>query len=66
MMLAKQPIILTDKIVPPPARIRGRPGCLPAIVRAQGERASRRQRCRDCRRACSASAAPGWRDGGGS
>jgi site-specific recombinase XerD len=38
----KQPIILTDEIVPPPALIRAGLDALPAIVRARGERASRR------------------------
>src|SRR5437879_12427635 len=41
-MLARQPIILTDEIVPPPALIRAGLEALPTIVRAQGERASRR------------------------
>ena len=40
--MAKQPIILTDEIAPPPALIRAGIEALPAIVRAQGERASRR------------------------
>jgi integrase/recombinase XerD len=38
----KQPIILTDKIVPPPALIRAGLDALPSIIRAEGERASRR------------------------
>jgi hypothetical protein len=39
----KQPIItLTDEIVPPPALVRAGLDALPAIIRAQGERASRR------------------------
>jgi hypothetical protein len=38
----KQPIFLTDEIVPPPALIRAGLDALPASVRAQGERASRR------------------------
>jgi integrase/recombinase XerD len=38
----KQPIILTDEIVPPPALIRAGLDALPASVRARGERASRR------------------------
>ena len=40
--MAKQPIILTDEIAPPPALIRAGLDALPAIVRARGERASRR------------------------
>src|SRR5256886_4510292 len=40
--MAKQPIILTDQIVPPPALIRAGLETLPTIIRAQGERASRR------------------------
>jgi integrase/recombinase XerD len=39
---SKQPIILTDEILPPPALIRAGLDALPAIIRAQGERASRR------------------------
>jgi hypothetical protein len=39
---SKQPIILTDEIVPPPALIRAGLDALPSIIRAQGERASRR------------------------
>jgi hypothetical protein len=41
-MATKQPIILTDEIVPPPALIRAGLDALPSIIRAQGERASRR------------------------
>jgi hypothetical protein len=40
--MAKQPIILTDQIIPPPALVRAGLETLPAIIRAQGERASRR------------------------
>ena len=40
--MGRQPIILTDAIAPPPALIRAGLDALPAIVRAQGERASRR------------------------
>src|SRR5712692_236663 len=40
--MPKQPILLTDAIAPPPALIRAGLDALPAIVRAQGERASRR------------------------
>ena len=40
--MRKQPIILTDEIVPPPALVRAGLDALPAIIRAQGERASRR------------------------
>ncbi len=40
--MAKPPILLTDEIVPPPALIRAGLDALPAAVRAQGERASRR------------------------
>src|SRR6266849_2688061 len=38
----KAPILLTDEIKPPPALIHAGIEALPAIVRAQGERASRR------------------------
>src|ERR1700726_4295620 len=41
-MASKQPIILSDEIVPPPALIRAGLDALPFIVRAEGERASRR------------------------
>ena len=41
-MASRQPIILTDEIVPPPALIRAGMDALPSIIRAQGERASRR------------------------
>ena len=41
-MASKQPIILTDEIVPPPALVRAGLDALPSIIRAQGERASRR------------------------
>jgi integrase/recombinase XerD len=41
-MASKQPIILTDEIAPPPALIRAGLDALPSIIRAQGERASRR------------------------
>ena len=41
-MPSKQPIILTDEIVPPPALIRAGLDALPSIIRAQGERTSRR------------------------
>ncbi len=40
--MAKQPIILTDQIIPPPALVRAGLETLPTIIRAQGERASRR------------------------
>jgi hypothetical protein len=40
--MAKEPIILTDRIVPPPALIRAGLESLPAAIAAQGERASRR------------------------
>jgi hypothetical protein len=40
--VAKEPIILTDEIAPPPALVRAGLDVLPAIVRAQGERASHR------------------------
>src|ERR1700756_1591883 len=40
--MAKQAILLTDEIVPPPALVRAGLEALPAIIRAQGERASRR------------------------
>jgi hypothetical protein len=39
---SKQPIILTDEVVAPPALIRVGLDALPSIIRAQGERASRR------------------------
>lgn len=41
-MASKQPIILTDAIIPPPALIRAGLDALPSIIRAHGERASRR------------------------
>ena len=40
--MAKQAILLTDEIVPPPALVRAGLEALPAIIRARGERASRR------------------------
>ena len=40
--LAKQPIVLTDEITPPPALVRAGLETLPATIRAQGERAGRR------------------------
>src|SRR6516165_860524 len=40
--MAKQPIILSDEIIPPPALVRVGLETLPAIIRAQGERAGRR------------------------
>jgi hypothetical protein len=40
--LAKQPIILSEEIIPPAALARAGLESLPAIIRAQGERASRR------------------------
>jgi hypothetical protein len=40
--MAKQPIILSDEIIPPPALVRAGLETLPAIIRAQGERAGRR------------------------
>jgi len=40
--MAKQPIRLTEEIVPPPALVRAGLETLPAIIRARGERASRR------------------------
>ena len=40
--MAKQAILLTDEIVPPLALIRAGLEALPAIIRARGERASRR------------------------
>jgi len=40
--MAKQPIRLTQEIVPPPALARAGLETLPAIIRARGERASRR------------------------
>jgi integrase/recombinase XerD len=39
---SKQPIVLTDEILPPPALVRAGLDALPSIIRAQGERASRR------------------------
>jgi len=36
---SKQPILLTDEIVPPPALIRAGLDALPTIIRAEGERA---------------------------
>ena len=40
--MARAPIVLTEEIVPPPALIRAGLEALPALVRAEGERASRR------------------------
>jgi integrase/recombinase XerD len=40
--MAKPPILLTEEIVPPPVLIRAGLDALPAIIRANGERASRR------------------------
>ena len=40
--MAKQPIILTDQIIPPPALVRAGLEMLPAEIAAQGERAGRR------------------------
>ena len=40
--MAKEPIILTDAIAPPPALVRAGLDVLPRIVRVRGERASRR------------------------
>jgi integrase/recombinase XerD len=40
--VARPPIILTEEILPPPALVRVGLNALPAIVRAEGERASRR------------------------
>src|SRR5215470_3092069 len=40
--MAKEPIILSEEITPPPALVRAGLESLPVIIRAQGERASRR------------------------
>jgi len=40
--MARQPIILSEEIIPPPALVRAGLETLPAIIRAQGERAGRR------------------------
>src|ERR1700756_5092900 len=40
--MAKQPIILSEEIIPPPALVRAGLETLPATIRAQGERAGRR------------------------
>jgi integrase/recombinase XerD len=40
--MPKPPILLTDEIVPPLALVRAGLEALPAIIRARGERASRR------------------------
>jgi hypothetical protein len=40
--MAKEPIILSEEIIPPPALVRAGLETLPAIIRAQGERAGRR------------------------
>ena len=40
--MARAPIILTEELVPPPALVRAGLEALPTIVRAAGERASRR------------------------
>src|SRR5438128_11182851 len=42
VVMAKEPIILSDQIIPPPALVRAGLETLPAIIRAQGERAGRR------------------------
>ena len=41
-MAGKRPFLLTDEIIPPPALTHAGMEALPAIVRAGGERASRR------------------------
>ena len=41
-MASKQPILLMDEILPPAALVRAGMDALPLIIRAQGERASRR------------------------
>src|SRR5215831_13021799 len=40
--MTKQPIILSEEIIPPPALVRAGLETLPLIIRTQGERASRR------------------------
>src|SRR5438067_9594592 len=40
--MAKEPIILSDQIIPPPALVRAGLEMLPAAIAAQGERAGRR------------------------
>jgi integrase/recombinase XerD len=40
--MAKEPIILSEEIIPPPALVRAGLESLPAIIRVQGERAGRR------------------------
>jgi hypothetical protein len=40
--VARQPIILSEEIIPPPALVRAGLESLSAIIRAQRERASRR------------------------
>jgi integrase/recombinase XerD len=40
--MAREPIILTDQIIPPPALVRAGLEMLPAAIAAQGERAGRR------------------------
>src|ERR1700741_5527143 len=40
--MVKEPIILTNEIAPTPALVRAGMDALPAIIRAQGERAGRR------------------------
>jgi hypothetical protein len=40
--MAKEPIILTDQIIPPPALVRAGLLGLPAAIAAQSERACRR------------------------
>src|SRR6516225_9451515 len=40
--MVKEPIVLSDQIIPPPALVRAGLETLPAIIRAQGERAGRR------------------------
>jgi hypothetical protein len=40
--MAKEPVILTDQIIPPPALVRAGLEMLPAAIAAHGERAGRR------------------------
>ncbi|MBV8771137.1 MAG: integrase, partial [Deltaproteobacteria bacterium] len=40
--MSKQPLLLINEIIPPPALVRAGLEALPVIIRAQGERAGRR------------------------
>ena len=57
--MPEPPILLTDEIVPPPALVRAGLEPLPAIIRVEGERTSRR--FIEFSPPASATAASGWR-----